>query len=286
MPRLVFLLAATVAIWGSGCGSCGQSPGEPAPPEQPLPAPPEGPLPAPLPGSRSTPEGKRSSDDESAPLAEVAPPSGRLVKTILGAPAAFWNLPLSRHVVIRGKTANMGAVKRGTPNPHEWPPMTLAVLNRTGGGEPGDYSNKDVDELFQHLVRQRIFTAALPLLVVWNAFAPSGKVQWSIAVPVVEGTQVRPPLTLRNLPTLKVHAERTTPAIGMKTYGPGTTKNKTPADLLRTIVANMRKRLPLTTKPTFVMVRFPEIRDSPNHAESTFEALFAEPVAGEPASTR
>lgn len=277
-------LALIIAMGLEGCGSCRKKADGPSPEAPPAPA---GPQAAPAPPVPGTPP----------PVEAPAPPpvpepraSGktRLVADILARPASFWNLSPRQHVILRARTVRMLQVPPEVANPMEFPPLSLAALDLTEGGGPGEFFDPVVQQLYERLYEQKVFTAAAPVVVFWEPFVRASKPRWSVAVPVADDTQVKPPLRLVRIPATRIHAERLAVKEAKKFVEPVPSQpGKKPSvfEISRIAVTNMRKKVSLTVQPSYVMVRLPDLSLSPTGPDSVFEVLFVEERPAPPAET-
>lgn len=265
------MTAILVATWVSGCGSCGKKAEQAPPATEPGSS---APAPAAEPVGPSPPGPPRA---EPAPPPSPEPPArgkARLVEEMLARPASFWNLPLKKHVVLRAETERLLAVPKEIHNPLEIPPVTLAVLDPEDGGTTGEFYDELVQQLYERLFDQKVFTAAAPVVVYWEPFHRTPKPRWSVAVPVGKDTRVTPPLRLHRMPASRVHAVRLSVKEAQKFVGPPGSQKTSLYEISRSAIANMRKKTALTVVPNFVIIRLPDIRLSPTGPESVFETLF------------
>ncbi len=269
-------LALVIAAGFEGCGSCRKKTDEP-PPESPAapatpevaPAPPPGPPPARLPlppPPESTTTGKTW-----------------FIADVLSRPASFWNLSVRQHVVVRARTGRMLEVPKEISNPFEFPPVTLAALDLTDRGKRGAFFDEVVHTLYERLLEQKVFTAAAPVVVFWDV--RTFGLRWSVAVPVMDDAQVKPPLRLVRMPATRVHAVRLAFTEAQKFLGappPASDGPRTVFDLSRTAITNLRKQMSLTVQPSSVVIRLPHLLVGPTAPESVFEVLFVEerPASG------
>ncbi len=272
--RIVVVANVTAILLATGvlgCGTCGKKT-EQAPPAAEAES--SAPAPAAEPGGPSPPAPPRA---EPAPPPPPAPPAGgkaRLVEEMLTRLASFWDLPVKKHVILRVQTQRLLAVPEEVHNPIDIPPVTLAVLDLEEGGGPEEAFDGLVQQLYERLFEQKVFTAAAPVLVYWEPFHRTPKPRWSVAVPVGKDTRVTPPLRLHQMPAMRVHAERIAMKEAKKFAGsPGSEKTSL-FEISRSAIANMRKKTALTVAPDFVILRLPDIRLSPIGPESVFEVLF------------
>lgn len=180
---------------------------------------------------------------------------------------------------MRVRTAHLGEVKESAPNPAELPGFDLAALD-SGGREPdADRWNTELEALYRALLDGKVFTAAKPVMVIWNADAGRGQVQWSLGVPVAEEMEVKPPLVRRRVPAMRVHVTRGKAREILEKFGGSREENPT----VWTFVGNVRKAAgSALAHPTILMFRFLDWELADLDDGAPMELLLGEPIAAAP----
>ncbi len=203
----------------------------------------------------------------------------RLVEQVLKMPASFWNLSVREHVTLRARTKRLLQAPEEVQNPIEFPPTNLAVLDLEDAGPRGEFFDKVVERLYEHIFEQKVFTAAAPVVVFWEPFGKPSKPRWSVAVPVTEGAKVSPPLRLHRLPASRVHLERLAVKDAQKVVAPVVDKARSVYEMSLVGIAATRKKVSLAVAPEIVFIRLPDIQVGPTGPESIFEILFVEKIS-------
>ena len=268
MRRLLMAMLITVACWVlAGCRSCKT--------QEPASTPPPG---APSEDTPATPPSAPRTEASQAPEPVAVPePTKRAVAAVEAMPVSFWNLDVRKHALIRAKTRRLLEIPEGAQNPMDFPEVTLAVLDIEGGGKERDFFDHLVEQLFQKLLDQKVFTAAVPLIVFWDALGSSSKPRWSAAVPVADDAKVSPPLRLHRMPAFRAHVLRIPVQEARKYSGipdPKNPEKRSVFDVATTGIRAMAKKNALTVEPAGpVLIRLPDIRDAPMNPESLFEGF-------------
>lgn len=191
-------------------------------------------------------------------------------------PASYFGLEREVHTRLRVVTKRLGETDPRAPNPVVLAGFDVAALD-PGDREPdADRWNAELVDLYRTLIETKVFTAAKPLMVIWNADAGTGKPTWSLGVPVAEGTEVKPPLVRQHVPAMTVHVHRGTAREILKKFGGRKEENPT----VWTFVGNVRRAAGSgLTRPAILMLRFPDWELADLDDDSDLEVLFGEPAA-------
>lgn len=268
MIRKDIIFAFAVAILGLanfGCRSCGCGSEEGKPKVEGAPA---------GTGSEAAPQEQPSGElrreggggDETAKSDEEAETLG----------ASCLGLPLKDCVVAKTQTRKAFSFPDNEPNPHNLKETRVALLDVDDPLEHGeDLFDVYVAKLFKLVNEQKILSEGAPLAVYWEPFSQSKKPKISVAVPVPDNVELKPPLRPYRFGQGRVHREAFNDGDEvMRRFGPKDESEKKQIALSgRTIIRNMAKALNLTVKPDIVLIRLPGVSPAKPEALSKVQSL-------------
>lgn len=212
---------------------------------------------------------------EPEPSVLTFPEGARLPARLLRLPPSYLGLDRRTYVRIRVESGRMGQTERDVPNPTEMAGFDLAALDVGDREVESNRWNKELVELYTALLENKVFSAAKPMVVFWNADAGHGKMSWSIGVPVAKEIEVPAPLLRKHVPPMKVHVERGLAREILARFG-GRLEDK---PTYWTFVHNVRRAASSTiTRPAIMIVRFPDWDEKDLNEESEMEVILGEPA--------
>lgn len=182
-------------------------------------------------------------------------------------PASYFGLDVRSHALLRISTTRLGEARTVESGHEEVQGLSLAYVREYEGiDKTAPDPSKLADEVYTHLIEQKILTLAKPLLVVWNISQRSGAIRWSVAVPVTENSEPKEPVQVRHVPRLHAKVFRGKAKEIFEKYLPNLSNEN-----FWHVLAGLERNVGF--KSEFLLIRFSDFDKSPAGEESEIELI-------------